>query len=413
MQRLLLILTEFPPSFGGMQTHAAALSQRLHALGHPIAVATYRCPPRAVLPTFPFPVHRCLSRLSYHANLRTLAGLARAHRADLIYSSTVYHGQLTASTGLPMLCRSAGNDVLRPWIAWPFEAGSSLVNIPAFERYLYHRWRRLEWPAFLEGSLLDARRELMRASALSMRRIFANSEFTSSRLQDLGVPKDRILLLPGGVDTQSFSPSPSPKAALRAQLNLPVQSRILLTACRLVPKKGLETLLHALSQMVRKDPSLLLLIAGDGTGRASCERLIAHLALQCHARILGYIPHTLLPSYFHAADAFVLPSCVYTNPRTGLTDVETMGRALCEANAAGLPVVATNSGGIPSVIRSGWNGLLARENNVGDLIAHLETLATHPQIADSLRANGLQRARDEFDWRVIVDAHARQFALYQ
>jgi glycosyltransferase involved in cell wall biosynthesis len=86
-----------------------------------------------------------------------------------------------------------------------------------------------------------------------------------------------------------------------------------------------------------------------------------------------------------------------------------MGRALCEANAAGLPIVASNSGGIPSIIRDGWNGLLAEENSVEDLVARLQQLATNTTIAQTLRANGLARARHEFDWPILIDAHTRQF----
>src|SRR2546423_1129750 len=68
VSRLLLILTEFPPSFGGMQTHAVHLCRYLHQRGYHIEVATYRGP--AV--EFPFPVHRCLSRIGFTQNLHIL-----------------------------------------------------------------------------------------------------------------------------------------------------------------------------------------------------------------------------------------------------------------------------------------------------------------------------------------------------
>jgi hypothetical protein len=167
--RLLLVLTEFPPSFGGMQTHALALCHWLRQRGYEFAVATYRWedgPMESYL--YDFPVHRVLSRVAYQANLRKLEAITRQYSARLIYSSTVYYGELAGRTGRPMLCRSAGNDVLRPWIAWPFQWGSRLLDIPLVDRYLYRRWRRWQWPEALEGLLMERRFAVMRNSARLM-----------------------------------------------------------------------------------------------------------------------------------------------------------------------------------------------------------------------------------------------------
>jgi phosphatidyl-myo-inositol dimannoside synthase len=70
----------------------------------------------------------------------------------------------------------------------------------------------------------------------------------------------------------------------------------------------------------------------------------------------------------------VLASREQVDPRTGLRDVETMGRVLCEAHAAGVPVVASRSGGIPSIVDHGRNGLLFEENDLDGLIHGIERL---------------------------------------
>lgn len=136
--KLLLVLTEFPPSIGGMQTHAIHIARYLHGLGHTIEVVTYRprLPQEAAAfdRRLDFPVHRILSRLSHHENLRLVAGLLKGF--DAIYASTVYYGLL--GDRLPVYCRSAGNDVLRPWIAYPFERFSRLVASPLVDGTLYH-----------------------------------------------------------------------------------------------------------------------------------------------------------------------------------------------------------------------------------------------------------------------------------
>ncbi len=397
-----MVLTEFPPSFGGMQTHALELSRWLHARGYVLEVATYRLEDGpAEVPDLPFRVHRVLSRVSYHANLRKLERVARAMGAELIYSSTVYFGELATRLGIPMFCRSAGNDVLRPWIAWPFEAGSTVLDLPWVERQLYRRWKKWEWPERLESLLLGRRADVMRASARRMARIFANSEYTRKLLYEAEVDRERVSLLPGGVDANFFARSP----AARAELGLERDGYYLLTACRLVEKKGLDTLLASMAILRAKGARLQLLIAGEGKQRRHAENLIAALDLTSTVQLLGYVRHDRLRDYMHAANAFVLSSKDVVHPRTGLRDSETMGRVLCEAGASGLPVIASASGGIPSIVENGVNGLLVESGSAGDLAEKIELLWRDPILSAKLGRCGKERAQTQFDWPVLFAAH--------
>lgn len=405
--RLLLILTEFPPSFGGMQTHAIYLCRHLLQLGYPITVATYRLP--AASSDFPFPVHRILSRVSYCENLRLLTNLARDARAELIYASTVFYGALRPLTGLPLVCRSPGNDILRPWIAWPYQPLSHALSRPAVEDRLYHRFRRLDWPERLELLLLQRRRHAMIQAARQHARIFANSHYTAGLLHSIGLPHASVHVLPGGVDSRRFLPRATDRSLLRARLGLPPNRYLLMTACRLVPKKGLALLLRALAALRHAMPDLHLLVAGDGRESSSASRLAATLGVADHVTFTGAIPHDRLHEYYWAADQFLLASREHVDPRTGLRDAETMGRVLCEANAAGLPAIAARSGGIPSVIEHGVNGLLFDQDNETQLIDRITALRANPPLARRLAAAGLHRAAHEFDWSHICAAHEAEF----
>ena len=406
-RRLLLILTEFPPSFGGMQTHALELSQWLHRRGYQVEVATYRLEDGpAELPDLPFRVHRIMSRVAYYANVKKLAEVAREMRAELIYSSTVYFGEVAAIVGVPMFCRSAGNDVLRPWIAWPFEAGSGVLDLPWVERQLYRHWKKWEWPERLESLMIGRRAALMRASARRMGRIFANSEFTCGLLRAVDVEGKRVSLLPGGVDVPFFANGERGKAG-RVKLGLKPGTYYLLTACRLVEKKGLDTLLAALRLLRDRGVAMELLIAGEGGQRRRAEELIVELELSTQVTMLGYVGHGQLRDYLLACDAFVLSSKDVVHPRTGLRDTETMGRVLCEAGASGCPVVATASGGIPSVVEDGVTGLLAKPGCAIDLAAKIERLWGDGELAARLGRCGTERARTQFDWPVLFSAHER------
>lgn len=405
-RRLLLVLTEFPPSFGGMQTHALALCRWLRQRGYDITVVTYRWEDGPVEDVAcDFPVHRILSRIAYHANLRKLERIIRETGPQLIYSSTVYYGELAERTGRPMLCRSAGNDVLRPWIAWPFPAGSQLLDVPAVERYLYRRWRRWRWPESLEGLLVKTRFAVMRNSAQAMRCIFANSEFTGTLLAQCRIPAGQVRILPGGVDVSYFE---RPRRS-RAELGLSAHVFYLLTACRLVEKKGLDVLLAALARMQPLPFPLKLLIAGEGRHRRELEAGIVSLGLEDRVQMLGYLSQDQLRDYLHAADLFVLSSREVADHRTGLRDAETMGRVLCEAAAAGRPRLATQSGGIPSVMEHGVDGWLVREACPTSLAQAIHTLATTPALRQTLAHAAQQRAGREFDWAVLFAAHEAEF----
>ncbi|MEZ5399880.1 MAG: glycosyltransferase family 4 protein [Bryobacteraceae bacterium] len=393
--RLLLILTEFPPSFGGMQTHAVELCRHLHRVGFHAEVATYRGPEVE----FPFPVHRCLSRIGFTENLRILERLVEKTRPDLIYASTIFYGRLSASTGIPMVARSAGNDVLRPWIAWPYRWLSGVLSTPAFEEAVYKRFRKLDWPEAVECLLLDRRRAEMALSARHIRRILANSEYTAGLLRELAAGD--VEILPGGVDARRFFP----RRDTRAELGLPADQWVVMTACRMVPKKGLDVLLHAAARL----PNVHLLVAGEGRQLRQCRETAERLGVAGRVTFTGRIAHDNLPHYYWAADQFVLASREHVDARTGLRDVETMGRVLCEAHAAGVPAIASRTGGIPSIVDDGRNGLLFEPDDPDGLVQCIERLRQDGDLSRHVVSEGLRDATERWDWSVICEAHERVF----
>jgi len=398
VSRLLLILTEFPPSFGGMQTHAVHLCRYLHQRGYHVEVATYRGP--AV--DFPFPVHRCLSRIGFTENLRVLESLARIARPDLLYSSTIFYGRLSASTGIPMIARSVGNDVLRPWIVWPYRSFSRLLSTPWLEDRLYQRFRKLDCPEAIESLLLARRRAEIAESARHIAHILANSDYTAGLLRQL--PIAGVTVLPGGVDTPRFRPLRD----TRDELGLPNDKYLFFTACRLVPKKGVDLLLRAVSKL----PDTHLVVAGEGRQLPRCVALAEQLGIADRVTFAGRVPHENLQRYYWAADQFILASREHFDAVTGLRDVETMGRVLCEAHAAGVPVIASRSGGIPSIVQDGRNGLLFEEDNLDALTHCINRLRGDPDLSRSLVDQGFRDAAEKWDWSVICRSHERMFRAF-
>ncbi len=399
--RALLVLTEFPPSIGGMQAHAIHLAGYLHARGHDVEVITYRNATREASDfdaRLPFRVHRVLSRLSYWHNLDAVCELGA--QTDIVYSSTVFYGLVGERCGVPVVCRSAGNDVQRPWIAYPFRFASKLLSKPWLDERLYAAFRRWQSPAWTQSLFRQARHDLMVRSARANQYVLANSSFTNALLRDLGIPSKRREVLPGGVDTARFARPLIPRGK---------NSRRLLTVCRLVPKKGIDFLLEAFAMYREEEPSATLTIVGDGPLRSRFEALAAELGLGASVHFTGRIPFDRVAEFYWSADAFILPSRDEVHAASGTRDVETMGRVLCEANAAGIPVLAARCGGVPSVVRDGVNGLLFPPGNADALLAGLRRVFADSALRSKLIGNGIRIARQQFDWSVIMKRHEKIF----
>jgi phosphatidylinositol alpha-1,6-mannosyltransferase len=419
VQRILLILTEFPPRIGGMQTHAAYLSRYLQQHGYEVEVFTHRISDPALAREAelydraqPFAVHRILGRLSYQHNLQLLAQHAARFAPHLIYASTVYYGLLQSRTGIPVVCRCVGNDVLRPWLGYPFSFGSRLLNDARLEKLL-HAWLEKDlYPDWVERLFRKKRAQLTGQAARAASHIFANSEYSAALLRAMRVEDPRIQTLVGGVDSLRFHAPDACKRSARRALGLPESGFLLLTACRLVAKKGIDLLLAALPRLSDTLPHAHLVVVGDGKYRARLERHCAEHGI-VNITFAGRVPHDMIHSYYTACDLFILASRESVNPATGTRDVETMGRVLCEANAAGIPVVASRSGGIPSVITDGVNGLLFEAENIEQLIGRIIYLNDNPQVHRDIVRQGLSRARDEFDWASILAAHHAVFSKLQ
>jgi len=170
----------------------------------------------------------------------------------------------------------------------------------------------------------------------------------------LGRPVEHV---PKGVDVNVFRPDgPSRRAALGLD-----GQRVVLVASRLVPIKNVALAVDAMSIAARTRPGLRLLIVGDGPLRAALESRVATLGLAAQVVFAGRVEHSAMPEWYRSADVFVLPSEFDNSPNVVL-----------EAMASGLPVVATDVGGLRQYMQHGVNGELVPG---GDAPALAEAIA--------------------------------------
>jgi len=415
-KKILLVLTEFPPSIGGMQTHALYLSNFLAEQNYDIQVVTYRIGAgeqesiQKYDSQLNFPVHRILSRLGFWYSIDMLKDVITQFKPQLVYCSNVFYGVLKNEIDIPIVCRSVGNDILRPWIAYPFRFGSHWLAHPEFEYKAYKYFKKWKTPTIIEAILRQQRFDLAYRSARSMNLIIANSHFTAGLLQEVGVESERIHVVVGGVDTHRFADGKhQTKEALRQEYSIPQDAFVILTVCRSVPKKGVEFLLQAFKEIKLQIDNVHLVVVGDGRYNRRYKKLASSLKIRENVTFTGWIDHLKVHQFYKLSDLFVLASYVTLNPITGVRDAETMGRVLCEANAAGLPVLASRSGGIPSVIRHEKNGLLFEPEDIQDFKKQFMVLYQSASLRSSLIQNGIEIAQQEFDWAVIMEKHIQLF----
>jgi glycosyltransferase involved in cell wall biosynthesis len=214
--------------------------------------------------------------------------------------------------------------------------------------------------------------------------------------------------LVGGVDAGRFKPNGNKELTLRRELGIGEDAYVITTICRLVAKKGVDFLLRTFPAVRDLVPNAHLLIVGEGKDSKHYQRLAQELELD-QVTFAGQVDHLQVQRYYWLSDLFVLASRVKVNPVTNQWDAETMGRVLCEANAAGVPVIAARSGGIPSVIKHGQNGLLFDSDDEDSFLEQVQVVWNNPALARSLAESGLAMARQKFDWSVVLQAHERYF----
>jgi D-inositol-3-phosphate glycosyltransferase len=190
-----------------------------------------------------------------------------------------------------------------------------------------------------------------------------------------------------GVDTGLFRPAP-PDPALRRELGAPAGTPLLLFVGRLQPWKGVETALRALPDI----PGAQLVVAGDGEDRGRLEGLAVELGLGGRVRFLGSVERRALPRLYGSADLLLATSHAS----------ETFGIGPVEAQACGLPVVASRFGGFPEVVDEGRTGLLFAPRDPAALAAAARSLLDDPARRAAMAAAAPAWAA-QFAWPAVTD----------
>jgi sugar transferase (PEP-CTERM/EpsH1 system associated) len=212
-------------------------------------------------------------------------------------------------------------------------------------------------------------------------------------IEDIGVPRRKVLSICNGVDTRRFAPAG--RQAARAALGLGPEQVVIGTVGRLDPVKDQVGLLKAFSQLAH-DSRTLLLIVGDGPCRKDLEAAVDTLGLRERVWLVG--ERNDVPAVLSAMDVFVLCSVG-----------EGISNTILEAMATGLPVVATRVGGNPELVTDGRTGFLVDARSPAALATSLRRYLDEPTLLAQHGRAARDHAEAEFSLERMVAAYERLY----
>ena len=218
-----------------------------------------------------------------------------------------------------------------------------------------------------------------------------------------GADPRKVQIIPPGVDLNVFKPLP--RDEVFASLEQDPCHRVILFVGRMDPIKGLDTLMRALAQVLARDPDLaehacLCVVGGDkidtdpqwlSEEQARIDTLARELGLEGFVNYLGSLPQDLLRLWYNAAEVVVVPS-----------RYESFGMVALEAMATGTPVIASDVGGLSTLVRDGRTGFLVPDDDPDALAAKLLPVLALPEIHDTLGEHGVATAAG-YGWPSIAE----------
>jgi glycosyltransferase involved in cell wall biosynthesis len=367
--RVAMIINGYTPRVGGAERMLAAIAPLLQQQGVPVYVLTRRYPGLSrfeeiegvPVTRLPIPGPKAVASLTFTLTALPLLRHLRPHiiHAHDLFSTTTTALLARAFLGVPV-------------VVTPHGGGT-------------------------RGELHRLKQKTLGKSRLRLFREQVNAFVTISRelahqLENVGVPAERCHFIPNGVDARRFAPlPPAEKPGQRAALGLP-SAPLALYAGRLSAEKRPANLVAAWPAVREKVPDALLLMLGSGPEEPALKQ-----AAGDGVRFLGSVDDVV--PYLQVADLFVLPSAA-----------EGLSLALLEAQATGLPAVATNVGGNPDIITNGENGLLVPPDDHDSLSYAIIALLNNTEQRDAYGQRGRERVLRDFTLPIMAD---RLHRLYQ
>jgi glycosyltransferase involved in cell wall biosynthesis len=372
--KILIATGIYPPDIGGPATILEALVYSLKKKGFVVEVITYSDIGQYDDDDTVFRVikNKFFSRWQYFFKMLQLARWSDVIYVTDVYSVGFFAYLIKKLTGKKYIVRFAGD------AAWEMAVANDWTRdyIVDFQTKKYGK--RIEH--------LKARRKKILVNANG---VIAVSNFISEIATLIGVDKSKISVIYNSIDFASERINPEEAKAIRDKFN--GNSKIIVTACRLMPWKGVGNIIKILPQLKKEVGNVNFLILGVGQELDNLKKLAIDLDVVDNVKFLGKVNHHKVMNYFSAADLFILN-----------THYEGLSHTLLEAMKSATPIVTTNIGGNPEVIEDNKNGLLIDYNNQEQLLAATIKILSDDDLANKFRANAKEKLKI-FNWDNIID----------
>jgi glycosyltransferase involved in cell wall biosynthesis len=364
---IVFVTDDYPPSIGGMATHAAELSRALAEAGPRVTVLTAS------------ELLRGASRLRFRDGVRVTGNLRRV-QLGAVGIRRLAQARYRTRRFLRSLARQ--------------DTGSTVVHVHEIEaprRYRPMTSLPMVWTnhssMFLQAYDRDERAALS-SIVESCDWITAPSRELADKVATLGYPASRITYVPNGVDVATFAPPATSRRRDRC---------VFIAARRFAWKNGLHVLLDAIALLPAELQGRVgFLLAGDVGQQdeyaASLRgRIDALIRSGWDVQNLGAIPNAEMRRHYAGSDVALLPSLMEATSIAGL-----------EAMACGLPLLGTNVGGIPEIVEPMRTGVLCEPGDARALADAIRMLALDPELRAQLGAAGRERAVRDFSWPTLA-----------
>ncbi|MEV0773448.1 glycosyltransferase family 4 protein [Nocardia salmonicida] len=363
MARTLLVTNDFPPRPGGIQSYLQALSNQLPPEDLVVYAPRWRGDSHEKFDAaqkFRVVRHPTTLMLPTPAVIKRASALLREHRCD-----TVWFGAAAPLAVMAPILRRAGAERI-------------LASTHGHE---------VGW------SMLPGSRQVLRSIGEHTDVVTYVSKYTRGRFASAFGPRAALEHLPPGVDPTEFRPDPAAREELRARYGLGERPTVLCLS-RLVPRKGQDMLIVAMSEIRERVDGAVLVIAGGGPYETRLRALAEALGVQDSVVFTGRVPSGELAAHHTIADVFAMPC----RTRGAGLDVEGLGIVFLEASASGVPVVAGDSGGAPETVREGETGIVVHGRSVSQISDAIVELLTDRDKAAQMGAAGRAWVEQNWHW---------------
>ncbi len=215
--------------------------------------------------------------------------------------------------------------------------------------------------------------------------IITISKYTQNKIIQLyEIEKEKIRIVPNGVDIQKFKPLKN-QSTIKRQIGINNRQCVLFVG-RLIPRKGLSFLVQAAKHIIKEKEQTAFVIVGDGPQKNQLISYLEKNRIRKNFVFLGDIKDEILPSIYNCAEVFVFPSVQ-----------EGQGIALLEAQAVSKPVITFNTGGVRETILNQKTGLLV-EPNSKELANAIIKLLKNEEMRNKMGKKGREFVSKNFSW---------------